>query len=100
MSWEGDRPVEHGASGLVCGPESGIVAAMEAGAVVERDPSGTRQAPRIDLWRVVIEQRVHSCRSQAVALGADARGARRAFSWHGVGSVYAVHSPDSEDACG
>jgi len=35
---------------------------MEAEAVVERDPSGTRQACRIDLGRVVIERRVHSCR--------------------------------------
>ena len=63
MSWEGDRHGKHGASGLVCGPESGIVAAMEAGAVVERDPPGIRQAWRIDLGRVVIEWRVHSCRS-------------------------------------
>ncbi|RPH75818.1 MAG: hypothetical protein EHM80_15655, partial [Nitrospiraceae bacterium] len=59
MSWEGDRHVKHGASGLVCGPESGIVAAMEAGAVVERDPPGTRQARRIDLVCVAIERIVH-----------------------------------------
>jgi transposase len=39
---EGDRHGTYGASGLVCGPESGPVAAMETGAVVERDRPGTR----------------------------------------------------------
>ena len=67
---------------------------MEAGVVDERDSPGTRQARRIDVGPVVIERRVHSCRSQAVALGADARGVRRAFSSHGVCSVYPVHSQD------
>ena len=99
VSWEGDRHGKDGASGLVCGQESGIVAAMEAGAVVERDPPGTRQASRIDLGRLVIQRRAHSCRSQAVALADDARGARRAFSWHGGGFVCPVLSPDSGD-CG
>jgi len=60
---EGDRHGTHGASGLVCGPESGPVAAMETGAIVERDRPGTRQARRIDSWRGVLERRVHSCRS-------------------------------------
>ncbi len=55
---EGDRDGTYGASGLVCGPESGPVAAMETGAVVERDRSGTRQACRIDSWRGVIERGV------------------------------------------
>lgn len=77
---EGDRDDTHGASGLVCGPESGIVASMEAGAVVERDRSGTRQARRIDSWRGVIERGIHSSRSEAVALGTDAGGTRRDFS--------------------
>jgi hypothetical protein len=39
---EGDRDGTYGASGLVCGPESGPVAAMETGAVFERDRPGTR----------------------------------------------------------
>jgi transposase len=60
---EGDRDGTHGASGLVCGPESGPVAAMETGAIVERDRPGTRQARGIDSWRGVLERRVHSCRS-------------------------------------
>lgn len=84
---EDDRDIKHGVSKLVYGRASGTVATMEAGAVVERDSLGTRQARRIELGRVVIERRVHSCRSQAVALGADARGVRRAFSSHDVGSV-------------
>jgi transposase len=42
VEWEGDRHGTYGASGLVCGPESGPVAAMETGAIVERDRPGTR----------------------------------------------------------
>ena len=45
---EGDRDIKHGASGLVYGRTSGTVVAMEAAAVVERDPPDTRQARRID----------------------------------------------------
>jgi transposase-like protein len=41
---EGDRDGTYGASGLVCGPESGPVAAMETGAVVERDRPGSARA--------------------------------------------------------
>jgi transposase len=82
---EGDRHGTHGASGLICGPESGTLAAMETGAVVERDRSSPRQARRIDSWRVVLERRVYSSRSQAVALGIDAGRARRNFAWHGDG---------------
>jgi hypothetical protein len=82
---EGDRHGTHGASGLVCGPERGPVASVETGAVVERDRSGTRQARRINSWRAVLERGVHSSRSQAVALGTDAGGARRNFAWHGDG---------------
>lgn len=63
------------------GPESGPVAAMETGAVVERDRSGTRQACRIDSWRGVIERGGHSSRSHAVALGTDAGRSRRNFAW-------------------
>ncbi len=85
---EGDRDGTYGASGLVCGPESGPVAAMETGAVVERDRPGTRQARRIDSWCGVIEWRGHSRRPQAGALGADARGARRDFAGHGGGSLH------------
>jgi len=85
VEWEGDRHGTHGASGLVCGPESGPVASVETGAVVERDRSGTRQARRINSWRAVLERGVHSSRSQAVALGTDAGGARRNFAWHGDG---------------
>ena len=66
---EGDRHGTHGASGLICGPESGPVASVETGAVVERDRPGTRQARWIDSWRVDIERRVYSSRSEAVALG-------------------------------
>ena len=45
---EGDRHGTYGASGLVYGPESGPVAAMATGAIVERDRPGTRQARGID----------------------------------------------------
>ena len=58
-----------GRPGPVCGPEHGTVASMETGAVVERDRPGTRQTCWIDSWCGVIERRVHSCRSQEVALG-------------------------------
>ena len=85
---EGDRDGTHGTSGLVCCPESGTVASVETWAVVERDRAGTRQARRIDSWRGVIERWVHSYRSQAIALGADAGGTRRDFAWHGDGSFY------------
>ena len=67
------------------GPESGPVAAMETGAVVERDRSGTRQACRIDSWRGVIERGGHSSRSHAVALGTDAGRSRRNFAWDSDG---------------
>ena len=35
VEWEGDCDETDGTSGLVCGPESGPLAAMETGAVVE-----------------------------------------------------------------
>ena len=82
---EGDRHGTYGASGLVCGPESGIVASMETGTVLKRDRPGTRQARRIDSRRAVLERRIHSSRSQAVALGADTGRARRNFAWPGNG---------------
>jgi hypothetical protein len=85
---EGDRDGTHGTSRLVCGPESRPVASVETWAVVERDRPGTRQARWIDSWRGVIEWGIHSSRSEAVALGADAGGARRDFAWHGDGSLY------------
>ncbi|MCM3903947.1 MAG: hypothetical protein ND866_19780 [Pyrinomonadaceae bacterium] len=77
---EGDRHGTHGTSRLVCGPESRPVASVEAGAVVERDRLGTRQARRIDSWRGVIEWGIHSSRSEAVALGPcrTSSGAHRA----------------------
>ena len=87
----------HGASGLVCGQESGPVASIETGTVVARDRRGTRQARGLDPWRRVVERWVHSCRSEAVALGADAGGARRDFSWHG-GSSLSGRSPPSSVA--
>ena len=86
VEWEGDRDGTCGASGLVCGPESGPVAAVETGAVVERDRPGTRQACRIDSWRTVLEWRIYSSCSQAIALGADTGGTRGDFAWSGHGT--------------
>ena len=77
-----------GRPGLSADQKAEIVASMETWAVVERGRPCTRQARELDSWRGVIERRVHSCRSEAVALGADARGARRDFSWHGDGSLH------------
>jgi hypothetical protein len=57
---EGDRHGTHGASGLVCGPESGPVATRETRAVVKRDRPGARQTRRIDSWCGGLEWRVHS----------------------------------------
>ena len=85
VALEGDRDGIYGTSGLVRGPESGSVAAVETGAVIERDRPGTRQTRRIDSWRGVIERGIHSSCSEAVALGADIGGTRRDFSWHGDG---------------
>lgn len=45
---EGDRDETDGASELVCGPESRPAAALETGAVVERDRTGPRQARPLD----------------------------------------------------
>ena len=87
VEWEGDRDGTYGAAGLVCGPESGPVAAVETGAVVERDRSGTWQARRIDSWCLVIKRRVHPSCSPAIALGADAGGARGDFAWPGYGAL-------------
>ena len=83
---EGDRDGTQGTSGLVCGPESGTLAAMETGAVVERDRSGTRQARRIDSWRAVLERRIHSSCSHTIALGTDTGGTRGDFAWSGHGA--------------
>lgn len=71
---EGDRYGTDGASGLIRGPESGTLAAMEAGTIVERDWSGPRQARRLNSWGGVLERRVHSSPSAAVAVGADLGG--------------------------
>jgi len=43
VEWEGDRHGTDGTSGLVCGPESRPVAAMETGAVGKRDRPGARR---------------------------------------------------------
>ena len=83
VEWEGDRDGTYGAAGLVCGPENRAVATVETGAVVERDRSGTWQARRIDSWRAVLERRIHSSCSHAIALGADTGGMRRDFAWSG-----------------
>ena len=66
VEWEGDRDGTDGASGLVCGPESGPVATVETGAVVKRDRSDPRQARRIDLWCAVRERWIHASSSHAV----------------------------------
>ena len=87
VEWEGDRDGTCGASGLVCGPESRPMAAVETGAVVERDRPGTRQARRIDSWRTVLEWRIHSSCTQAIALGADTGGTRGDFAWLGHGAL-------------
>src|SRR3954468_3951511 len=55
---EGDRHGTYGTSGLVRSPEGGTLAAMETGAVVEGDWSGTWQARRIDSWRTIIKRGV------------------------------------------
>ena len=77
---EDDRHGTYGASGLVRGPESGPVAAMDTGAVVERDRSCARQARGIDSRRGVVKRGLHSGRPAAVASGADVGGARRDFA--------------------
>ncbi len=82
---EGDRDGIYGTSGLVRGPESGSVAAVETRAVIERDRPGTRQTRGLDSWRGILERRIHSSRSEPVALGADSGRARRNFAWHGNG---------------
>jgi transposase len=82
---EGDRDGIYGTSGLVRGPESGSVAAVETRAVIERDRPGTRQTRGLDSWRGILERRIHSSRSEPVALGADIGRARRNFAWHGNG---------------
>ncbi len=83
---EGDLHGIYGTSGLVCGPESGPLAAMETGAVVERDRASARQARGIDSWGGGLERRISSSRSPAIALGSDIGGARRDFAWDGDGS--------------
>jgi hypothetical protein len=40
VEWEGDRDGTDGTSGLVRGPESGTLAAVETGPVIERDRVG------------------------------------------------------------
>src|SRR5512139_4106448 len=82
---EGDRHGTDGAFGLIRGPESGTLAAMEARAIIERDRSGPRQTRRINSWGGVLERRIHSAPSAAVAVGADLGGTRRDFSRPGHG---------------
>ena len=91
VEWEGDRDETDGTSGLVCGPESRPVAAMETGAVIKRDRPGARQTCRANSWRGVLEWSVHSRGPAAVALGADARGTRGDFAGPGGGSLYTAH---------
>ena len=73
----------NGASGFVCGPESGALAAMETGTVVERDWPCARQACRIHSRRCVVERGIHSYRPTTVTVGADVGGTRRDFAWRG-----------------
>jgi len=94
VEWEGDWDGTDGASGLVCGPESGPVAAMETGPVVKRDWPGARQARGIDSWRGVFEWRVHS-HTPPVAFDADARGARRDFAGSRGESLHPIHCRDA-----
>jgi ribosomal protein L35AE/L33A len=42
VEWEGDRYGTHGTSGLIRAPESGPLAAMETGTVVEQDRLDSR----------------------------------------------------------
>jgi hypothetical protein len=62
VEWEGDRHGTHGTSGLIRGPESGPLAAMETGTVVEARSAGL-----------------------TVVLGIDAGRVRRNFAGHGDG---------------
>ncbi len=84
MDAKGDL-YEDGTSGVVCGPESGFVATMETGAVIERDRPSPRQTRGFDSWPGVLEWRIHSSRSAAGALGADPGRMRRDFAWSGNG---------------
>ena len=74
-----------GAPGLIRGPESETLAAMEARAITERDRSGPRQTRRINSWGGVLERRIHAAPSAAVAVGTNLGGARRDFAWPGHG---------------
>lgn len=79
---EGDRDDTHAASGLVCGPEGKSVAAMDAGAVVERERPCARQPCRIASQRGVVKWRIHSGCPAAVASCTDVGGARKDIAGH------------------
>mgnify|MGYP003336165102 FL=1 len=84
---EGDRHGTDGASGLIRGSESGTLAAMETGAIVERDWSGPRQTRGINSWGGVLERGIHASHSAAIPMGPDLSGTRRNFSRPGNGGL-------------
>lgn len=83
VEWEGDCDGTDGTSRLIRDSESGALAAMETGAIVERDWSGPRQTRGVNSWSGVLERGIHSSHSAAIPMGPDLSGTRRNFSWPG-----------------